>query len=107
MIFLIFDYAFDEKLGYLTCCPTNLGNGMRASIMMHLPGLVLTKRVSILDQLGNFGMTVRGLFGEGSQSLGDLYQISNQSTIGQSEQDILTNLQSVAQQIIKEERNAR
>lgn len=102
-----FDYAFHEKLGYLTCCPTNLGNGMRASIMMHLPGLVLTKRVSILDQLGNFGMTVRGLFGEGSQSLGDLYQISNQSTIGQSEQDILTNLQSVAQQIIKEERNAR
>lgn len=102
-----FDYAFDEKLGYLTCCPTNLGNGMRASIMMHLPGLVLTKRVSILDQLGNFGMTVRGIFGEGSQSQGDMYQISNQSAIGQSEQDILTNLQSVAQQIIKEERNAR
>ena len=102
-----FDYAFDEKLGYLTCCPTNLGNGMRASVMMHLPGLALTKRLSILDQLGNFGMTVRGIFGEGSQSLGDLYQISNQSTIGQSEQDILTNLKSVAQQIIKEERNAR
>lgn len=102
-----FDYAFDEKLGYLTCCPTNLGNGMRASVMMHLPGLTLTKRLSILDQLGNFGMTVRGLFGEGSQSLGDLYQISNQSTIGQSEQDILTNLGSVTQQIIKEERNAR
>lgn len=102
-----FDYAFDEKLGYLTCCPTNLGNGMRASVMMHLPGLALTKRLSILDQLGNFGMTVRGLFGEGSQSLGDLYQISNQSAIGQSEQDILTNLKSVAQQIIKEERNAR
>ncbi len=102
-----FDYAFDEKLGYLTCCPTNLGNGMRASVMMHLPGLTLTKRLSILDQLGNFGMTVRGIFGEGSQSQGDLYQISNQSTIGQSEQDILTNLQSVAQQIIKEERNAR
>lgn len=102
-----FDYAFDEKLGYLTCCPTNLGNGMRASVMMHLPGLALTKRLSILDQLGNFGMTVRGLFGEGSQSLGDLYQISNQSTIGQSEQDILTNLRSVTQQIIKEERNAR
>lgn len=102
-----FDYAFDEKLGYLTCCPTNLGNGMRASIMMHLPGLVLTKRASILDQLGNVGMTVRGIFGEGSQPLGDVYQISNQSTIGQNEQDILTNLQSVTQQIIKEERNAR
>ena len=97
-----FDYAFDEKLGYLTCCPTNLGNGMRASVMMHLPGLALTKRLSILDQLGNFGMTVRGLFGEGSQSQGDLYQISNQSTIGQNEQDILTNLKSVAQQIIKD-----
>ena len=102
-----FDYAFDEKLGYLTCCPTNLGTGMRASVMMHLPGLALTKRLRILDQLGNFGMTVRGIFGEGSQSLGDVYQISNQSTIGQSEQDILTNLNSVAQQIIKEERNAR
>lgn len=102
-----FDYAFDEKLGYLTCCPTNLGNGMRASVMMHLPGLALTKRLGILDQLSNFGMTVRGLFGEGSQSVGDLYQISNQSAIGQSEKDILINLKSVAQQIIKEERNAR
>lgn len=102
-----FDYAFDEKLGYLTCCPSNLGNGMRASVMMHLPGLTLTKRLGILDQLSNFGMTVRGLFGEGSQSVGDLYQISNQSAIGQSEKDILTNLKSVTQQIIKEERNAR
>lgn len=102
-----FDYAFDEKLGYLTCCPSNLGNGMRASVMMHLPGLTLTKRLGILDQLSNFGMTVRGLFGEGSQSIGDLYQISNQSAIGQSEKDILTNLKSVTQQIIKEERNAR
>ena len=102
-----FDYAFDEKLGYLTCCPSNLGNGMRASVMMHLPGLTLTKRLGILDQLSNFDMTVRGLFGEGSQSVGDLYQISNQSAIGQSEKDILTNLKSVTQQIIKEERNAR
>ena len=102
-----FDYAFDEKLGYLTCCPSNLGNGMRASVMMHLPGLTLTKRLGLLDQLSNFGMTVRGLFGEGSQSIGDVYQISNQSTIGQSELDILTNLKSVTQQIMKEERNAR
>lgn len=102
-----FDYAFDEKLGYLTCCPSNLGNGLRASVMMHLPGLTLTKRLGLLDQLSNFGMTVRGLFGEGSQSIGDVYQISNQSTIGQSELDILTNLKSVTQQIMKEERNAR
>lgn len=102
-----YDYAFDEKLGYLTCCPTNLGNGMRASVMIHLPGLSLTKRLSLLDQLSNFGMTVRGLFGEGSQSIGDLYQISNQVTIGQTEKDILINLNSVTQQIIKEEMASR
>lgn len=102
-----YTYAFHEQLGYLTCCPTNLGNGMRASVMIHLPGLALTKRLTLLDQLNNFGMTVRGLFGEGSQSVGDLYQISNQITIGQTETDILTNLQSVTQQIIKEEYNAR
>lgn len=100
-------YAFHERLGYLTCCPSNLGNGMRASVMMHLPGLAMTKRLPLLDQLNNFGMTVRGLFGEGSKSLGDLYQISNKVTIGQTETDILTNLHSVAQQIIKEEKNAR
>jgi protein arginine kinase len=102
-----FDYAFDEKLGYLTCCPTNLGNGMRASIMMHLPGLVLTKRVSILNQLGNFGMTVRGIFGEGSQSLGDVYQISNQSTLGESEKEIIANLGRVIDQVIEHEEATR
>ena len=102
-----YDYAFDENLGYLTCCPTNLGNGLRASVMMHLPGLSLIKRIGILNQLSNLGMTVRGMFGEGSQYTGDCYQISNQVTLGQSENDIITNLNSIARQIIKEERQAR
>lgn len=102
-----YDFAFDERLGYLTCCPTNLGNGLRASVMMHLPSLGSTKRIGILNQLSNIGMTVRGLFGEGSQSVGDLYQVSNQVTLGQTENDIITNLQSIAGQIIKEEHQAR
>lgn len=100
-------YAFDEQLGYLTCCPTNLGDGLRGSVMMHLPALAITKQLGILNQLSNLGMTVRGLYGEGSDATGDLYQISNQVTLGQTENDILTNLYSITLQIIKEERNAR
>ena len=101
------EYAFDERYGYLTCCPTNLGNGLRGSVMMHLPGLALTKQLGVLNQLSNVGMTVRGLYGEGSETIGDLYQTSNQLTLGQSENDIFTNLYGVNQQIIREERNAR
>ena len=101
------EYAFDEQYGYLTCCPTNLGNGLRGSVMMHLPALSLIGQLGVLNQLGNIGMTVRGLYGEGSEAIGDLYQISNQLTLGQSENDILTNLYGVNQQLIREERNAR
>ena len=101
------EYAFDEQYGYLTCCPTNLGNGLRGSVMMHLPALTLTGQLGVLNQLGNIGMTVRGLYGEGSEAIGDLYQISNQLTLGQSENDILTNLYGVNQQLVREERNAR
>lgn len=100
-------YAFDEKYGYLTCCPTNLGNGLRGSVMLHLPGLKLTKRLGILNQLSNVGMNVRGLYGEGSEAYGDLYQISNQLALGQKETDVLTNLHGITEQIIKEERAAR
>ena len=89
------EYAFDEQYGYLTCCPTNLGNGLRGSVMMHLPALSLSGQLGVLNQLGNIGMTVRGLYGEGSEAIGDLYQISNQLTLGQSENDILTNLYGV------------
>src|SRR6056297_2832883 len=80
------DYAFSEKLGYLTSCPTNVGTGLRVSAMCHLPALTLTGRLkNILGVIGKFGLTVRGVYGEGSSSSGDLYQISNQITLGHSE----------------------
>lgn len=100
-------YAFDERLGYLTSCPTNLGTGLRASILVHVPALRMTKRLGLLQQFTQMGMAVRGLFGEGSDSTGDFYQISNQQTLGKSEADIIQNLEAVAKRIIVEERNAR
>lgn len=102
------DYAFDEKRGYLTSCPTNVGTGMRASVMMHLPALVLTQQINrILSAISQVGLVVRGIYGEGSEATGNLFQISNQITLGQSEEDIIENLQSVAGQIIAHERAAR
>lgn len=102
------DYAFDEKFGYLTCCPTNLGTGLRVSVMMHLPGLVLTKQAGrILTQLSQLGIAVRGLFGEGTEALGNLFQISNQITLGQTEHEILSNINSVTKQIVAQEQAAR
>jgi protein arginine kinase len=102
------DYAFSPTLGYLTACPTNLGTAMRASAMMHLPALVITgqmeKTVRAVNQLG---MVVRGLFGEGSDAGGSIFQISNQTTLGESEEDILKRLASVLQSIIEHEHNAR
>jgi protein arginine kinase len=102
------DYAFDEKRGYLTACPTNVGTGIRASVMMHLPGLVITKQIHrILQAIAQVGLVVRGIYGEGSEAIGNLFQISNQLTLGQSEPEILGNLQVVARQIIEHERQAR
>ncbi|OPY58855.1 MAG: putative ATP:guanido phosphotransferase [Pelotomaculum sp. PtaU1.Bin035] len=102
------DYAFSEKLGYLTACPTNVGTGMRASVMLHLPGLGLTKQLSgVLNAINKVGLTVRGLFGEGTEALGDMFQISNQITLGQSEEEIIDNLVAVAKQIIAQEQAAR
>ncbi|ALS26142.1 protein arginine kinase [Paenibacillus cisolokensis] len=102
------EYAFDEKRGYLTSCPTNVGTGIRASVMMHLPALVLTQQINrILSAITQVGLTVRGLYGEGSEALGNLFQISNQITLGQSENEILDNLYSVARQIIEHEKAAR
>ncbi len=101
-------YSFDENLGYLTCCPTNVGTGMRASIMMHLPGLVITGNMnSIIQAISKIGLTVRGLYGEGSEAIGNIYQISNQITLGVSEEEIISNLKAIAQQIIEKERMAR
>ncbi|MDB5055589.1 MAG: ATP:guanido phosphotransferase [Bacilli bacterium] len=102
------EYAFDEKRGYLTSCPTNVGTGIRASVMLHLPALVLTQQINrILSAITQVGLAVRGLYGEGSEAIGNLFQISNQITLGQSEEEIIENLYSVVRQIIEHERAAR
>lgn len=102
------DYAFDENLGYLTTCPTNLGTGLRASVMLHLPAL---EQVGMLPSLTNtiskLGLTIRGTYGEGSKVKGALYQISNQITLGLSEQAAIQNLESIVGQIIEQERTLR
>mgnify|MGYP001337976805 CR=1 FL=1 len=102
------DYAFDEQKGYLTSCPTNLGTGMRASVMMHLPALVLTDQIKrMIPAINQFGLVVRGIYGEGSEALGNIFQVSNQITLGKSEQDIVEDLQSVVSQLIDLERKSR
>lgn len=102
------DFAFDEKIGYLTACPTNVGTGMRASVMMHLPALtMMDKTGQIFSTISQLGLVVRGIYGEGSQAKGNLYQISNQITLGKSEEDIIQNVVSVARQIIMSERKTR
>lgn len=101
-------YAFDEKLGYLTSCPTNLGTGLRASVMMHLPALEKSGLISSLTgTIGKLGLTIRGTYGEGSSVLGSIYQISNQITLGITEQDSIQNLESVVMQIMESEKQAR
>jgi protein arginine kinase len=102
------DFAYRENQGYLTACPTNVGTGLRASVMVHLPGLVMTKQVQqVLGALTNFGLAVRGLYGEGSQAYGHMFQVSNQITLGKSEEDILTHLEAVTGQILEHELQAR
>lgn len=101
-------FAFDETLGFLTQCPTNLGTGLRASVMLHLPMLENERRIeSISNTVSKLGMTVRGSMGEGSVSKGALYQISNQVTLGISEQNAIDNLMSIVNQIIKKEEDLR
>jgi len=101
-------YAFDQELGYLTACPTNLGTGLRASAMLHLPGLVLSDHIGeVMHAVSKLGLAVRGIFGEGTESLGHLFQISNQSTLGESEEEILDRLERVILKMRDHERNAR
>lgn len=101
-------YAFDENKGYLTACPTNVGTGIRVSVMLHLPALVMTEQINrIFSTIAQVGLTVRGLYGEGTQAIGNIFQISNQITLGQKEEDIINNLKNVTQQIIDRERSAR
>jgi protein arginine kinase len=102
------NYAFDEKVGYLTSCPTNVGTGLRASVMLHLPGLVMTQQLNrIIPAINQLGLVVRGIYGEGSEALGNIFQISNQITLGKSEQDIVEDLKSVVGQIVSQERSVR
>ncbi|WP_138420205.1 protein arginine kinase [Aquibacillus sediminis] len=102
------NYAFDEDRGYLTSCPTNVGTGLRASVMMHLPALALTQKLNrMIPAISQLGLVVRGIYGEGSEAVGNIFQISNQITLGRSEEDIVVDLQSVVQKLIEQERKAR
>ncbi len=102
------DYAFNGKLGYLTACPTNLGTGIRVSAMLHLPGLVLSEQINpIIQAVNKLGLAVRGLYGEGTEALGNVFQVSNQMTLGESEPEIVERLCKVVAQLIEHEENAR
>src|SRR2546425_3399175 len=102
------DFAYDAKLGYLTACPTNVGTGMRASAMLHLPGLVLSELINqVIQAVNKIGLAVRGLYGEGTEAMGNLFQISNQTTLGDKEDEIIARLTKVIETIIEKEHDAR
>jgi protein arginine kinase len=101
-------FAYHHEYGYLTSCPTNVGTGLRASILVHLPGLVLTKEIAkVLQGIGQVGLTFRGLYGEGSEVVGNFFQISNQTTLGKSEEDLIEHLQKIVGRVIQYEMGAR
>jgi protein arginine kinase len=101
-------FAYDENWGYLTACPTNIGTGLRSSVLLHLPGLVLTKKINkVLNAISNLGLTVRGFYGEGSSSQGFYFQLSNQVTLGRSDSDLCQTLVRVTEQIVEQERRSR
>lgn len=102
------NFAYDEKLGYLTSCPSNVGTGMRASVMLHLPALYIADQITpVLKAVSKLGLAIRGFYGEGTESLGHLYQISNQSTLGESEMEIIARVERMAKHVVKAEENAR
>ena len=104
----VFDIAKSKKYGYLTSCPTNVGTGMRASVMVHLPGLTKTGNIKkVLEVISNFGLNIRGIYGENSSSSGDMYQISNKQTLGIREEDIIKTLKIITEKIVEQEREAR
>ena len=101
-------YAFDNEFGYLTACPTNTGTGMRASVMLHLPALTMTENINrVISSANGLGIEVRGLYGEGTKAYGSLYQISNRSTLGVSEEGTIEKLKNIVDQIIEMEQKAR
>jgi len=102
------EYDYDRDFGFLTACPTNAGTGMRASVLIHLPGLVLTREIDkVISQITRSGLVVRGFYGEGSDVLGNLFQISNQNTLGVTEQDIINHISRISRDIIEQEASAR
>ena len=105
---LVGGWSFLPEWGYLTACPTNVGTGIRASVMLHLPALAITKQIdSVLQKVSQAGLAVRGFYGEGSEASGDLYQISNQITLGQTEEDLVLTIETFVKQIIGREQNCR
>ncbi len=104
----IVNYAINKKYGYLTTYPTNIGTGLRASVMVHLPGLTKTKNITkILNTINSFGLNIRGVYGENSKSTADMYQISNKQTLGVTEEEIVKNIKAITEKIIQQERQAR
>ncbi len=102
------DYAFSPTLGYLTACPSNVGTGMRASVMLHLPGLVLMNEIApIIKAVNKIGLAVRGLWGEGTEAAGNMFQISNQMTLGENEENLIRRLEQIVLEITEHEQNAR
>jgi protein arginine kinase len=102
------EYSFSPQLGYLTACPTNVGTGVRVSVMLHLPALVLTRHIEkVFQAVSKINLAVRGLYGEGTEASGHFYQISNQVTLGRSEIDIVNNVETVIPTIVRYEHEAR
>ncbi len=102
------DIAYNDKIGYLTSCPTNVGTGIRVSLMLHLPALVMTGYIGpVLESCGKLGVAVRGLYGENTEAYGNMYQLSNQITLGKSEEDIVMSIQHIGSQVIEQERLLR
>ncbi len=101
-------YAYSTDWGYLTCCPTNTGTGMRASVMVHLPSLVITKQINkVLHTITKLGLTARGLYGEGTEASGNFFQISNQVALGRSEDELIENIERILKEVIHQEQSAR
>ncbi len=102
------NYAFSPKLGYLTSCPSNVGTGMRASVMLHLPGLVLMEEMEpVINGISKIGLAVRGMWGEGTEAAGNMFQISNQITLGRREDEIIAHLEQIVLELVEHEQNAR
>lgn len=102
------NYAYNDKYGFLTACPTNLGTGLRASVMLHLPALRLTGKIEkVLEVVNKVNLDVRGVYGEGTEAIGDLYQVSNKISLGVTEEEIVENVKLIVQKLIEQERKAR